>query len=71
MEDDVVGNVAYRVAELAPHPIFDGVDPDDLTLRKGVAGFFARGHHPPPPDLSGNVGARDLGELAVSARISR
>lgn len=40
---------AYRVAELAPHPIFDGVEPDDLTFRRGVAGFFARGHHPPPP----------------------
>jgi hypothetical protein len=41
---------AYRVAELAPHPIFDGVEPDDLTFRRSVAGFFARGHHPPPPD---------------------
>jgi len=40
---------AYRVAEIAPHPIFDGVEPDDLTFRRGVAGFFARGHHPPPP----------------------
>ncbi|MGQ0631054.1 MAG: hypothetical protein ACT4P1_08415 [Sporichthyaceae bacterium] len=38
----------YRVAELAPHPIFDGICPDDLTYRRGVAGFFARGHHPPP-----------------------
>ncbi|GAA2561651.1 hypothetical protein GCM10010210_40200 [Pseudonocardia hydrocarbonoxydans] len=40
---------SYRVAEIAPHPIFDGVGPDDLTFRRGVAGFFARGHHPPPP----------------------
>lgn len=40
---------AYRVAEIAPHPIFAGVEPDDLTFRRGVAGFFARGHHPPPP----------------------
>ena len=39
----------YRVGEIAPHPIFDGVEPDDLTFRRGVAGFFARGHHPPPP----------------------
>ncbi|MGH4018549.1 MAG: hypothetical protein ACRDT0_04750 [Pseudonocardiaceae bacterium] len=37
---------SYRVAEIAPHPIFDGVDPGDLTYRRGVAGFFARGHHP-------------------------
>ncbi len=40
---------AYRVAEVAEHPIFAGVEADDLTFRRGVAGFFARGHHPPPP----------------------
>lgn len=39
---------AYRVTEIAQHPIFEGVEPDDLTFRRGVAGFFARGHHPPP-----------------------
>jgi len=38
----------YRVAEVAEHPIFAGVEPDDLTFRRGVAGFFARGHHPVP-----------------------
>jgi len=38
----------YRVAEIAQHPIFDGVEADDLTFRRGVAGFFARGHHPVP-----------------------
>jgi hypothetical protein len=40
---------AYRVAEVADHPLFEGLGPDELTLRRGVAGFFARGHHPPPP----------------------
>lgn len=39
---------AYRVAEVADHPVFAGLTPDDLTFRRGVAGFFARGHHPPP-----------------------
>lgn len=39
---------AYRVAEIADHPVFDGVEADDLTFRRGVAGFFARGHHPVP-----------------------
>lgn len=39
---------AYRVADVADHPVFAGVEPDDLTFRRGVAGFFARGHHPPP-----------------------
>ncbi|MDF2661346.1 MAG: phosphate starvation-inducible protein PhoH [Paenibacillus sp.] len=31
------------------HPIFEGVQPDDLTFNRGVSGFFARGHHPLPP----------------------
>src|SRR5271156_4305333 len=39
---------AYRVARVADHPIFAGVRTDDLTFRRGVAGFFARGHHPVP-----------------------
>jgi hypothetical protein len=39
----------YRVAEIADHPIFRGKGPDELTFRRGVAGFFARGHHPLPP----------------------
>jgi hypothetical protein len=38
----------YRVTEVANHPIFHGMTPDDLTFRRGVAGFFARGHHPLP-----------------------
>ncbi len=38
----------YTVRVVRHHPVFDGVDPADLTRRKGVAGFFARGHHPPP-----------------------
>lgn len=39
----------YQVEVASPHPVFDGVDPVDLTFRRGVAGFFARGQHPPPP----------------------
>lgn len=38
----------YTVHIVTPHPVFDGVDPTDLTYRRGVAGFFARGHHPLP-----------------------
>ncbi|HVL84251.1 MAG TPA: hypothetical protein VM367_08225 [Pseudonocardia sp.] len=52
------GLAAYRVERVAEHPVFAGVDPDDLTFRRGVAGFFARGHHPLPP------GAEVLTELA-------
>lgn len=39
----------YRVWRVRPHPIFSGVQADDLTFRKGVAGFYGRGHNPPPP----------------------
>lgn len=39
----------YRVWRVREHPIFAGVDTDDLTFRKGVAGFYGRGHNPPPP----------------------
>lgn len=38
----------YEVRIVADHTVFAGVDPHDLTYRRGVAGFFARGHHPPP-----------------------
>lgn len=37
----------YRVRVVTPHPIFKGVKEEDLTFRRGVAGFFARGHNPP------------------------
>jgi hypothetical protein len=38
----------YTVRVVMPHPIFEGVNPYEMTFRKGVAGFFARGHHCPP-----------------------
>ncbi|MDQ3824986.1 MAG: DUF4159 domain-containing protein [Actinomycetota bacterium] len=38
----------YRVVEVADHPIFRGMG-TEMTFRRGVAGFFARGHHPLPP----------------------
>lgn len=37
----------YRVVEVADHPIFRATG-TELTFRRGVAGFFARGHHPIP-----------------------
>lgn len=30
------------------HPVFKGVDCRDLSVRRGVAGFYARGANPPP-----------------------
>ena len=38
----------YEVSVNQPHPIFEGVEEDDMTYNKGVSGFFARGHHPIP-----------------------
>jgi hypothetical protein len=49
---------AYRVMQVANHPIFRGKQRDELTFRRGVAGFFARGHHPLP------VGAEVLTRLS-------
>lgn len=40
----------YEITVTEPHPIFEGVDPDDMTFNKGVAGFFARGTHSPVPE---------------------
>lgn len=30
------------------HPVFNGLDRSVLNIRKGVRGFYARGHNPPP-----------------------
>lgn len=41
---------ALRIGIAAPqHPIFTGIEPDHLTFRRGVAGFYGRGQTPPPP----------------------
>lgn len=42
----------YTICESTPHPVFDGVEMTDLTHQRGVAGFFARGHNPPPDHAS-------------------
>jgi hypothetical protein len=39
----------YFLRQVAPCLIFDGIEIEDLVFRRGVAGFFARGHHQPPP----------------------
>ena len=38
----------YNVSIAKPHSIFEGVTEDDMTINRGVKGFFARGHHPAP-----------------------
>jgi len=37
-----------QIHRITDHPVFDGVDMKDLTYRRGVAGFYARGCNPPP-----------------------
>ncbi len=53
------GRADLMVERVAPHPVFDGVNVDDLSLRRGVAGFYARGANPPP------AGARVLPRLTA------
>ncbi len=38
------------VLRLAEHPIWLGIDPHDLTFRRGVSGFYGRVWHEAPPD---------------------
>jgi hypothetical protein len=40
---------AMRVRVDASHPLYTNVDANDLTFRRGVAGFYGRGANPPPP----------------------
>ncbi|MEP4547673.1 MAG: hypothetical protein ABJ000_15945 [Saccharospirillum sp.] len=45
-----VRTLAYlTVTQLKVHPLFSQVPAEALTYRKGVAGFWGRGHNPPPP----------------------
>ncbi|MDY0072916.1 MAG: hypothetical protein RBR77_09740 [Thauera sp.] len=37
------------VERVAEHPVFEGVELQDLSFRRGVAGFYGRGANPPPP----------------------
>jgi hypothetical protein len=48
-EDGLSGLQVRRVAD---HPVFAGIEEADLTFRRGVAGFYGRGHSPPPPGAS-------------------
>lgn len=42
------GIAGLQVHRATPHPVFDGVDREHLTFRRGVAGFYARGGNPAP-----------------------
>lgn len=55
----------YNISIVQENPIFEGVNPDEMTFNKGVAGFFARGSHTPVP-----VGAEILLTLPGDAAIT-
>lgn len=38
----------FQLARLRPHPAFGDIDPAEMAIRKGVAGFYGRGHNPLP-----------------------
>ena len=39
-----------RVTAADPHPVWAGVDPGDLSIRRGVSGFYGRGGYPELPE---------------------
>ncbi len=45
---EIRSHADYHITIVQEEPFFAGVNPLELTYRKGVAGFFARGHHPLP-----------------------
>lgn len=40
----------YNLTIVNNHPIFEGVNVDEMTSKMGVKGIFARGSHPAPPN---------------------
>lgn len=53
----------FALTRLAPHGLFAGIDPaTQLVTRKGVAGFYGRGHVPLP---EGGVAMTGLGPQAL------
>jgi hypothetical protein len=38
----------FQLCRLNPHPVFGDLDPAAMVTRKGVAGFYGRGHNPLP-----------------------
>jgi hypothetical protein len=52
----------FALTELSPHPVFEGIARCSLETRHGVAGFYGRGHVPPP---AGAVALTGLGPERV------
>ena len=60
----------YFLHVVTPHPIFDGIEMDDLVFRRGVAGFFARGHNEPPAGAEILLALPDGEPVAYVDRVS-
>lgn len=56
------GKAGLALSVLSPHPVFEGVAREKLGARKGVAGFYGRGHNPMPAGARAvtGVGAEKL-----------
>lgn len=53
------GKASLSLTKLADHPVFIGIDRVDLSVRKGVAGFYGRGSNPLP---KGGVAITGVGD---------
>lgn len=50
------GRDGLTLSVLAEHPIFDGIDRVACGVRRGVAGFYGRGHNPMPSGATALTG---------------
>ena len=50
----------FQLQRLAPHPVFAGIDPAEMVTRRGVAGFYGRGHNPLPKGAKALTGLGPL-----------
>lgn len=55
---------AFKVQRHLDHPVFRGVEPLSLNMRRGVAGFWGRGENPPPHGAQ-MIHSLDQGRVAV------
>ena len=50
----------FQLRRLAYHPVFGDLDPAEMAVRKGVAGFYGRGHNPLPKGAQALTGLGPL-----------
>ena len=57
------------VTPVTPHPVWEGVDPRDISSRRGVSGFYGRGGYPELP--AGSVVINRVHDAAVDVELRR